>query len=75
MEQEDFSSLPRKKLKKLIRETRETLELLQAEMDKRKIDKQHKSVDHMEEYFEDAEHNLSNIKIFFQKMIQEMKKD
>lgn len=75
MEQEDFSSLPRKKLKKLIKETRETLDQLQTEMAKRKIDKQHEGVDHMEEHFKDAEHNLSNIKTFFQKMIQEMKKD
>jgi len=75
MENEDLSSLSHKKLKKLIKETREILDDLTHEMAKRKLDKQHDEIDHMEEHFEDAAHNLSNLKNFIQKAFSEIRKD
>ncbi len=75
MENEDFSSLSKKKLKKLIRETQEVLNQLKSELKLRKQEKRHKEIDHMEEHFEDAAHNLSNLKSFIQKVFSEMRKD
>ncbi|MCF8473179.1 MAG: hypothetical protein K9G26_00670 [Emcibacter sp.] len=74
MEHENFSSLPQKKLKKLIKETENMLEELKCELDKRKTHKQHEEIDHLEEYFEDADHNLTNLKKFIQRVINEIKK-
>lgn len=73
MEQEDFSSLPKKKLKKLISETQDVLNQLKRELKLRKEGKQHDEIDHLEEYFEDASHNLSNLKKFIQNVISEIK--
>ena len=75
MENDDLSSLSHKKLKKLIKETQEILNDLTKEMAKRKLDQQHDEIDHMEEHFEDAAHNLSNLKNFIQKAFSEMRKD
>jgi len=75
MESEDLSSLPHRKLKKLIKETQGVLDQLTRELKKRKLDRQHEEIDHMEEYFQDAEHNLSNLKQFIQKIFSEMRKD
>ncbi len=74
MEEEDFSSLSEKKLKKLIKETQVILDQLKAEMLRRKQEKQHAEIDHLEDHFEDAEHNLSNLKGFIQKVITDLKK-
>ncbi len=75
MENEDFSSLSKKKLKKLIRETQDVLDQLKAELKMRKLDKRHEEIDHLEDHFEDAAHNLSNLKTFIQKVFAEMRKD
>jgi len=73
MEPEDFSSLSGKKLKRLIKETQEILDQLKQELKARKQDKQHKEIDHMEEHFEDAAHNLSNLKKFIQTVFSEIR--
>ncbi|MCF6217027.1 MAG: hypothetical protein L3J58_12760 [Emcibacter sp.] len=73
MEPEDFSSLPKKKLKKLISETQDVLDQLKRELKLRKENKQHDEIDHLEEHFEDASHNLSNLKKFIQNVISEVK--
>lgn len=75
MENEEFSSLSGKKLKKLIRETQDVLDQLKNELKLRKQGKQHEEIDHMEEHFEDAEHNLSNLKLLIQKVFAEIRKD
>jgi len=75
MDNDDLSSLSGKKLKKLIRETQEVLDHLKAELKIRKQNKQHNEIDHMEEHFEDAAHNLSNLKQFIQKVFAELRKD
>ncbi len=75
MEHEDLSSLSHKKLKKLIKETEEVLVHLKEEMKRRKLDKQHTEINHLEEHMEDAEHNLSNLKTFIQKVMKELRKD
>lgn len=75
MENEDLSSLSKKKLKKLIKETQEVLNQLNLELTQRVQDKQHNEIDHMEEHFEDAAHNLGNLKQFIQKVFSEMRKD
>jgi len=75
MENEDFSSLSEKKLKKLIRETHMVLDQLTQELNQRKQDKQHDEINHIEEHFDEASHNLSNLKIFIQKVFSEMTKD
>jgi len=75
MENEDFSSLSEKKLKKLIRETHMVLDQLTQELNQRKQDKQHEEINHIEEYFDEASHNLGNLKIFIQKVFAEMTKD
>ncbi|VAW06857.1 hypothetical protein MNBD_ALPHA01-2283 [hydrothermal vent metagenome] len=75
MEQEDFSSLSKKKLKKLINETQDVLDQLKTELKHRKEDKQHDEIDHLEEYFEDASHNLSNLKLFIKKVFSEIRKE
>ncbi len=75
MENEDFSSLSEKKLKKLIRETHMVLDQLTQELNQRKQDKQHEEINHIEEHFDEASHNLGNLKIFIQKVFAEMTKD
>ena len=74
MESDDLSSLSEKKLKKLITETQDILDQLSAELKQRKIDRQHHEIDHMEDYFEDAEHNLSNLRLFIKKVFSEIRK-
>jgi len=73
MEQEDLSSLSKKKLKKLISETQDVLDQLKLELKHRKEDKQHYEIDHMEKHLEDASHNLSNLKTFIQNVFSEIK--
>ncbi len=73
MAQEEFSSLSKKKLKKLISETQDILNQLKLELKLRKEGKQHDEIDHLEDHFEDASHNLSNLKKFIQNVISEMK--
>ncbi len=73
MTQEEFSSLSKKKLKKLISETQDVLNQLKLELKLRKEGKQHDEIDHLEDHFEDASHNLSNLKKFIQNVISEMK--
>lgn len=75
MEQEEFATLSEKKLKKLIKETQEVLDHLKMELKLRKLDKQHSEINHMEDHFEDAAHNLSNLKMFIKKVFSEMHKD
>ncbi len=75
MAQEEFSSLPQKKLKKLIKETQEVLDQLKQELKQRKREKQHTEINHMEDHFQDAEHNLSNLKLFIQKVFSELRRD
>lgn len=75
MEHEDLSSLSRKKLKKLIQETEEVLASLKHEMKQRKLDKQHEEIEHIEDHFKDAEHNLSNLRNFIQRVFSDMKKN
>lgn len=75
MEHENFSSLSKSKLKSLIQETQDVLDQLKTELKQRKQDKQHSEIDHMEEHFEDAAHNLSNLKTFIQKCFSELRKD
>ena len=75
MENENFTSLSKKKLKKLINETQDVLDQLKAELKTRKLDKRHDEINHMEEHFEDAAHNLSNLKNFIQRAFSELRKD
>ncbi|PHZ84999.1 hypothetical protein [Paremcibacter congregatus] len=74
MEHEDFSGLSKGKLKSLIKETEEVLVLLKEELQKRKLDKQHEEIDHLEDHLKEAEPHLSTIKAFIQKIIEDSKK-
>ena len=75
MEQKDFSSLSKAKLKTLIAETQEVLDQLKLELKKRTQDKQHDEIEHLEEHLEDTTHNLSNLKKFIKKVFSELKKN
>lgn len=74
MEHEDFSELSNSKLKSLIAETEEVLALLKDEKKKRKLDKQHEEIDHLEDHLKEAEPHLSTIKAFILKIIEDNKK-
>lgn len=75
MEHEDFSALSNKKLKNLIKETEVFLKLMKQEMKSRKLDKQHEEIDHLEDHLGEADHSLSNLKTFIQKIFSERHKD
>jgi len=64
MTQDEYKSLSTKKLKKLIKQTKVTLNQLQVEMSKRKLDNQHSEIDHLEDHMEEVEHGFSNFMAF-----------
>lgn len=75
MEQDEFATLSEKKLKMLLKETQEVLDQLKMELKLRKLNRQHEEINHMEDHFEDAAHNLQNLKTFIKKVFSDMRKD
>lgn len=71
---DDFESLSTKKLKKLIKATKVTLNELQVELEKRKLDNQHSEIDHLEDHMEEVEHGFSNFMTFLKDVLKEKKK-
>ncbi len=67
---EDFSELSKKKLMKRIARARDLLTALEYELERRTLDKQRKSVDKMDEYFDKTDASILNltnvIRSFFQ---------
>ncbi|MBL4602785.1 MAG: hypothetical protein JKY84_08570 [Emcibacteraceae bacterium] len=73
MTHDEYESLSTKKLKKLIKQTKLTLNELQEELDKRKIDNQHSEIDHLEDHMEEVEHGFSNFMTFLKDVLKEKK--
>lgn len=73
MTHDEYESLSTKKLKKLIKRTKETLSELQEEMDKRKLDNQHSEIDHLEDHMEEVEHGFTNFMAFLKDVLKEKK--
>ena len=73
MTHDEYESLSTKKLKKLIKRTKATLNELQEEMDKRKLDNQHSEIDHLEDHMEEVEHGFTNFMAFLKDVLKEKK--
>ena len=73
MTHDNNEPLTTKKLKKLIKQTKSTLNDLQEELDKRKLDNQHLEIDHLEEYMGEVEHGFSNFITFLKDVLKEKK--
>lgn len=69
----EAQSLSTKKLKKLIKQTRETLSELEQEMAARKLDDQHTEIDHLEKHMHETERSLTNIRNFLKTVFGEKK--
>lgn len=67
----EAQSLSTKKLKKLIKQTRETLSELEQEMKTRKLDDQHAQIDHLEEHMHETERGLKNIRSFLKTVFKD----
>lgn len=67
----EAQSLSTKKLKKLIKQTRETLSELEQEMATRKLDDQHAEIDHLEKHLNETEQGLKNITGFLKTLFRE----
>lgn len=74
MTHDEYESLTTKKLKKLIKRTKATLNELQKELGKRKLDNQHSEIDHLEEHMEEVGHGFSNFMTFLKDVLKEKKK-
>ncbi len=70
---DEYGSLSTKKLKKLIKQTNETLKDLKVEMAKRKLGSQHSEIDHLEDHLEEAEHGFTNFINFLKDVIKNKK--
>jgi DNA-binding transcriptional regulator GbsR (MarR family) len=73
MTHDNNEPLTTKKLKKLIKQTKSTLNDLQEELDKRKMDNQHLEIDHLEEHMGEVEHGFSNFITFLKDVLKEKK--
>lgn len=58
---EDLTELSYRKLKKRVKNTRDLLDSLEAELKKRKMDRQHDDVDKMEEYLDAADSSILSL--------------
>ena len=70
---DDIESLSRKKLKKLIKDTQETLHELTDELERRELANQNKEIDNLDNHIESVELNLSRIKELFTTLLKEHK--
>lgn len=70
---DQFESLSNKKLKKLIKKTKETLNQLNEELERRKLEKRHEEIDHLEDHMTEVENRFTNF-ITFVKTIMDEKK-
>lgn len=73
MSDDHFDSLSNKKLKKLIVQTRETLSDLHEELEKRKLEKRHEEINHLEEHMDEVEHRFSTFLAFLRTVLMEKK--
>lgn len=73
MTHDEYETLSTKKLRKLIKQTKKTLNELKEELGKRKLDSQHSEIDHLEDHMEDVEHGFANF-IAFLKDLRDKKK-
>ena len=69
----DIENLSRKKLKKLIKDTQETLHELTDELERRELANQNKEIDNLDNHIESVELNLSRIKELFTTLLKEHK--
>ena len=67
--EEDLKELSYKKLKKRVKKTRKLLDVLETELKKRKLDRQHDEVDHLEEHLDVADHSILNLTTQIKKLI------
>ena len=74
MTNDEYESLSTKKLKKLIKQTKATLNELKEEMSKRKLDNQHSEIDHLEDHMEEVVHGFSNFMTFLKDVMDKKKK-
>jgi len=70
---DDIENLSRKKLKKLIKDTQETLHELTDELERRELANQNKEIDNLDNHIESVELNLSRIKELFTTLLKEHK--
>ena len=70
---DDIENLSRKKLKKLIKDTQETLHELTDELERRELANQNKEIDNLDNHIESVELNLSRIKELFTNLLKEHK--
>ena len=70
---DNIENLSRKKLKKLIKDTQETLHELTDELERRELANQNKEIDNLDNHIESVELNLSRIKELFTTLLKEHK--
>jgi len=73
MTHDEYESLSTKKLKKLIKQTKATLNELKDELGKRKEDNQHSEIDHLEDHMEEVEYGFSNFMTFLKDVMKKKK--
>lgn len=57
----ELNELPYKKLKKRVKKTRELLDDLEAELKSRELERQHESIDHLQEHLNVADNSILSL--------------
>jgi len=58
---EELNELPYSKLKKRVKETRELLDDLEAELETRELERQHEGIDDMDEHLNIADNSIRSL--------------
>lgn len=69
----ELNELPYGKLKKRIKKTRELLDELEAEMESRKLERQHDGVDDLDEQFDVADSSILSLTGIIRKVLSDDK--
>lgn len=73
LEPEDLNELPNKKLKKRIQQTRELLDVLEAELENRQLERQHEGVDELHEHLNIADNSILSLTSIIRKLLSDEK--
>lgn len=71
---DEYGDLSRKSLKEKIAETQALLVELEAEMEKRELDREHKAVDHLDDYIVETDQSILSLISYAKKLIAGEKK-
>jgi hypothetical protein len=70
----DWQKTSTEELEQMIRETEQCLGDIRLELERRRQQAQHEAIDKLEVYLRESEVNWSDVKAFFQSVLQELRR-